>query len=534
MIQALFERHWFGRIWVLQEVRYARNAIVVCGDRQVDWDSFRAFRYWNANTKWVKSLPYVVQWSVFQVSWAWGTRILTPYPKRLLVKLQDTRHCGATDPRDKLLAILPLLDWEEQRFNEKKQQQDPNGSIHDSDFEDEGDGVQEIGDVREKDGAEENTDVQKSDSALESRNERINESAQDRDAVLLEQDYSRSAVEVFTQLARNLIDALGLSVLREVVTPTAMSGLPSWAPDWSSNLAHPFLGRSRRARRQLRQSNYFKDMEWDVKKLKEQVTKTWSFSEYTIANGDLSIQLHVYAVIVGTINKLGDMCNIYENYLPIQQWESLVPDPKPLNGQVREYSSSDVSHDAYCKWKLSRISPFVKALAGDQIVYESALNQAMLAIREYNREASTSEWEKRLHSYRYPTALHSDEEGQAKKEQSKPKRLLRDIFMNMGPSYEDQAEAIFYNCHGKRFFVTDTGHIGMAPETAEVGDLVIAIKGSNVLFVVRPSAGQQSGSYAGSDSRVVNLIRKCYVQGMRATKFLENTDASYVEEIVIR
>jgi hypothetical protein len=510
MIQTLFNRHWFGRVWVLQEVRYAREAVVICGGREVDWNSFRAFRHWNANARWVKKLPYVVQHSVFRVGGGWGRQYLSTYPKRLLAKLQGTRHCGATDERDKLFAIVPLLDWEGQKFNELKQQ-----GIFDKAAKKDDDQQSESEDESEKD-----------DDLLES------DVTKDRLGLIPKMNYSLSRVQVFTQLAIGLIDAIGLSILQGVVTPTTLSGLPSWAPDWSTNLRHFFIGRSRRNERHHYQSDYFYDLEWDRKKLKQQPPKLWDFSEYTNTRNDTSTQLHVRAMILGKVSKLGDICNVYEDYLPLQQWESLVTDPKLLQGEECEAPGSDAPYGAYHKWSNARIPPFVKALAGGDIVYESAIGQAVAHIREYNDEESTSEWEKwytdfyRGHSR--SLYLESDEETAEDEGQEKPKRLLRDIFKNMGPSYEDQAEAIFYTCHGKRFFVTDTGRIGMAPETAEVGDIVVAIEGANALFVVRPAAAP------GSGSRIVSLMRDCFVYGVKAGKVWEKNLGLEVEELIIR
>lgn len=36
-LQALFQRPWFNRIWVLQEISLTKEVIAVCGDQGVDW-----------------------------------------------------------------------------------------------------------------------------------------------------------------------------------------------------------------------------------------------------------------------------------------------------------------------------------------------------------------------------------------------------------------------------------------------------------------------------------------------------------------
>jgi hypothetical protein len=108
MIEALLQRPWFSRVWVLQEVAFAKEVVVLCGDKEVGWESFMAFKYWNVAALWVRTLPYIVNQAARK---PWLQSFGTP-GRGLLNLLVATRHCGATDPRDKLFAILPLLSPE--------------------------------------------------------------------------------------------------------------------------------------------------------------------------------------------------------------------------------------------------------------------------------------------------------------------------------------------------------------------------------------------------------------------------------------
>jgi len=36
----LYVRPWFNRVWVVQELLLARSAVLVCGNRRIDWDTF--------------------------------------------------------------------------------------------------------------------------------------------------------------------------------------------------------------------------------------------------------------------------------------------------------------------------------------------------------------------------------------------------------------------------------------------------------------------------------------------------------------
>lgn len=39
-VHAIYEREWFTRLWVVQEITLAKAAIVYCGSRQLDWGTF--------------------------------------------------------------------------------------------------------------------------------------------------------------------------------------------------------------------------------------------------------------------------------------------------------------------------------------------------------------------------------------------------------------------------------------------------------------------------------------------------------------
>lgn len=471
MIQRLFERRWFSRVWVLQEIRLAREAVVVCGDMTVNWDSFRAFRYWNPNTKWVEQLPYVVESSVFRLPRWSGEAMpsLLPYPKRLIKKLTASRKCDATDPRDKLYAILPLLDWEEQNIYR----------------------------IRQK----------------------CSDADHNRGGLDLTVDYHLSPTHVFTQLARQLIDAVGLSLLSHVVSTTAMPGLPSWAPDWSANPVYTFRGQSRRVRRLEHNSDYFDDMTWDQNSFKAKVDdKKWYFSDYSSANGHSSTQLHIRAVHIGSIIEIGDICNVYENYFPLKQWESLIKESKQLEGENLDLLAPNASYEEKRSREIRTLAPFVRALAGDEIVYTSALERAVKKIRFYDGE-------KPKLKHAFSSCLNNSDST----EDEKPKIQLKDIFKGMAPSYEDQAEAIFYNCHGRRFFVTDKGHIGLAPAMTEVGEVVMAVEEAG-LFVVRPVSQLD----ARDEGYMVKLLGEAYVQGISASEMWKVYSVQEMREFIIR
>jgi len=100
----LFQRTWFNRVWVLQEVALAECALTICGSKCVPWTCFPA--WWASNRASLGEL----------VNPPPGTLAYDPLVTKrlsLLQQLHDTRYSKATDPRDKVYALMGLLSPED-------------------------------------------------------------------------------------------------------------------------------------------------------------------------------------------------------------------------------------------------------------------------------------------------------------------------------------------------------------------------------------------------------------------------------------
>ncbi|KAH8668562.1 heterokaryon incompatibility protein-domain-containing protein [Xylariales sp. PMI_506] len=113
LVEKLYKRPWFERVWVLQEVFRSRDAVVICGDTITPWNVFRPFSIWidsrpaNETEHWHVQLPFTIPQVLHirnhsEVSYR-GAR-------DLLQLLVGSRICKASDPRDKVYALLPMLD----------------------------------------------------------------------------------------------------------------------------------------------------------------------------------------------------------------------------------------------------------------------------------------------------------------------------------------------------------------------------------------------------------------------------------------
>ena len=101
---SLFERPWFKRVWVVQEIAMSRLAIVVCGRYSTSWSTIE---------------------NAYRMSWLWdewedGQRLGSLVEMRTNIQAgrrddigkvaQKVFHCEATEPMDRIYAILGLAD----------------------------------------------------------------------------------------------------------------------------------------------------------------------------------------------------------------------------------------------------------------------------------------------------------------------------------------------------------------------------------------------------------------------------------------
>jgi len=112
-LQKFLQRPWFHRVWILQEAAFAKQAIVICGSQETDWKGFISFYHWNTSRRRDGlSLPYSLLYSASEPFHIWESIPSTCYAKALRRMLQASRLSLATNPRDKIYAVLPLVKAE--------------------------------------------------------------------------------------------------------------------------------------------------------------------------------------------------------------------------------------------------------------------------------------------------------------------------------------------------------------------------------------------------------------------------------------
>ena len=107
-LQELYDRAWFTRIWCIQEIRLARDAVVVWGDDEISWTNLAVSASWifdKTDPLDVDSLASLLV--EIPVKNADMMRDKDMYP--LLEALAHFRESEASNPRDKVYGLLNLV-----------------------------------------------------------------------------------------------------------------------------------------------------------------------------------------------------------------------------------------------------------------------------------------------------------------------------------------------------------------------------------------------------------------------------------------
>ncbi|KAI0144748.1 hypothetical protein BJ166DRAFT_583014 [Pestalotiopsis sp. NC0098] len=429
--RALFQRPWFRRVWVLQEIAFAQDAVFVCGPSEVSWDSIRAFHHFNQSEHWVeRGLAYSVEYAVRRSN----NRIaLIHYNHRLCKLLMDTKDCRATDPRDKLYAMLHLLHWDHEEM------------------------------VRD---VEANQDQFANDNVEKRYFQRL------RQATYIQADYEQSVQQVYTKLTIILLEHFGLRVLQRPFESL-------WPGDASPDEGPSF----------------------------------WAASQLCLNEKEPKEELHVRALRIDKIAFIGGVCNIYQDIFPLKQWTSLGFGPKWWHQETRLPTGVG---GGFCRHSKA-LTPFMETLVAGDTTNASMLKKAIETVILFNESNDASN-----------------------------KVRLVDLYARLEASADEQLENLFNACDGRRFFITDTGHIGLAPETATIGDLTFEVQGCRVPYVMRPcpDAGAETSpivsgqaEISGRNTRNVTMIGECWIHGMMGKRSSEGLEirnySSYPEDLII-
>lgn len=117
----LFQRPWFRRVWTAQEAIMSRNSVLLCGESQLPWNILLSAIdvLWHHHALLVEILNRVPRDQVLGINWAPSQ--VTAIKQTRAGYYQDTEknsfleilsafaNCEATNPRDKIFALLGVL-----------------------------------------------------------------------------------------------------------------------------------------------------------------------------------------------------------------------------------------------------------------------------------------------------------------------------------------------------------------------------------------------------------------------------------------
>jgi hypothetical protein len=168
-LNSLLNRSWFSRVWVVQELAFSKDSNVRCGDREIPWvtiaNAARAIHEAQLVVVLGDGYKHVCRLRAFQ------EQIATKEELSLVTLLLANQGCLATDPRDKIFAMLGMA-----------------------------------------------TDVIQPDRA---------------EGLPIWPNYSKSVAEVFTEFTKSCLDYFDtLDILAAKIWEVDGLKLPSWVPNW--------------------------------------------------------------------------------------------------------------------------------------------------------------------------------------------------------------------------------------------------------------------------------------------------------------
>ncbi|PNP58139.1 hypothetical protein THARTR1_02297 [Trichoderma harzianum] len=402
-LKSFFSRPWFSRVWVIQEATLSHRATVYCGDKVFSWYAVKSFQQWNTSQKWLKQLPFVVTSSRASLT-------ESSSQKTMLNALIETRYCAATDPRDKVYGLLPLLHALGQEFNLTPQYEDSVAKV-----------------------------------------------------------YTDRAAALMTQRQFEL-------VLCAVQGGSNHNDLPSWVPDWSNEPRRTIIGEN-------------EDIEYN---------SAWASKDVSRYSIRLTLSppkpvLHMAGYPCGKVTKMGSAYLTGQGLFPLDEWEALL-DNEPTQ-------SLDARSDG----------AFYAVICAADFAYPLAIHGFVDEEKEATKGEQGSGWEALVRQTLLERANGSPSGNSTLSFRDIP---FYQAGKRMPPSYKIYVQRVLQNCHSRRFFVTDTGFMGLGPEETRIGDDIYASVEAKIPFVLREVG---SGSKQQETSRF-RLVGECYLESRTWTK----------------
>lgn len=398
---AFYDRSWFQRIWVVQEVLPAREAWLICGSHSIEWHQVKAAAAWYSfkaglirgqydGTRSVDGIAHSCAMNL-----AWRSRSGSEFLASLLGQvvrptyrwafeelLTNFRSRLAGDPRDKVFALLGVSTMEYK---------------------------------------------------LESP--------------LLRPNYEKSTMEVFRDATRGFIEAESaysgaLNILVSAVPRSSESGWPSWVPDWritdTSDVGGP-----------LPES--------------ERVSGFKNTHEYVAPNPGEEHELHVEGHVIGKVVHRSEYHHIGELLMHLREERDLCQRVYQERFSTSAYAPmSDYGDTVETAWAASLQGGRLHRGFQDKGTTPQQFGEILVDMVDVMKMPRSTPEEERIRQKAVMPYMEK---------------------YGLDPYWLEYTRQKY--CE-RRWFITDTGFIGLGNHHLEEGDSVAALWGLDVACMLRP------------------------------------------------
>ncbi|KAL1607978.1 Folylpolyglutamate synthetase [Paraconiothyrium brasiliense] len=443
----LLMQPWWSRIWVVQEASLAMPARVVWGSNEMYWGEL-----WSA-------LGYIATWLHFQSIHLMG---------------DESYHKAFFSLERSQQFWVPLVGaWERvnRRSDDKK--------------------VKLIDMLLQ-------TSVTSALTATDPRDRiyGLFGIVEDADELGIKVDYSQSVESIYEGVARALLRTEGLKMLQccQYSARHRSGTLPSWVPDWSSSLRQLLDGLRILLPSGVYNASGLIDAREarELEKLKQRIGKL-NFQDSPLSSQvSLSPDDSAATTLASEESKPG--------ILPILA--ARVDSILAVGGAWEEANDAIDGHIRDMLWveELEQLAEKSKGVYSEA-AKDEALWRTPIADRGLPRltyiwftRATTEAMGHDVLMGRFPL--------------DKIEEASRSFYYQKSRAYQKILRAFG---KGRRFFVTQTGYLGLGPDSVEAGDEVYIISGASIPFVLRPTGG----------SRSYKIIGETYVHGIMDGEFMQ-------------
>ncbi|KAM0484265.1 hypothetical protein ACHAPX_001685 [Trichoderma viride] len=316
--------------------------------------------------------------------------------------------------------------------------------------------------------------------------------------------YEDPVAKVYTDCAFALMADSSYNLLSAMQGGSTIDGLPSWVPDWSVQPKREILGTSMRITRN--RPRIFE------KRADNPQSPQIILDESTTGTMKDAARLRIAGYACGKIIKMGSPYVAGQGPFPLREWKSLLQDEVMVGRRkanvVPQYYHGNDSNEYF----------FYEVISTYSAGYDNAIIRFVKKERALEGDGSALSWEACVRQMASEKNSAQATEDSLLPFTDIPFRLAA---KDQPPSYRLYVQAILRHCHSRRFFITDTGYMGIGPEDAKIGDEIYICVDAAVPFVFRESHDNSNAQ----STTVFQLVGECCVDA-KAWKDLEDRTSS--------